>query len=90
MDSKDELVKQHAKVAEDAVAGWEKAENEVVELKQKLEDAADKNIVLEDRVSHLDGALKECVRQLRQFRDEQEKKIQEAVTEMNKMKRHSM
>ncbi|CAE6072617.1 unnamed protein product [Arabidopsis arenosa] len=90
MDSKDELVKQHAKVAENAVAGWEKAENEVVELKQKLEDAADKNIVLEDRVSHLDGALKECVRQLRQFRDEQEKKIQEAVTEMNKMKRHSM
>ncbi|EFH69443.1 T26F17.2 [Arabidopsis lyrata subsp. lyrata] len=84
MDSKDELVKQHAKVAEDAVAGWEKAENEVVELKQKLEDAVDKNIVLEDRVSHLDGALKECVRQLRQFRDEQEKKIQEAVTESTK------
>ncbi|CAD5313400.1 unnamed protein product [Arabidopsis thaliana] len=84
MDSKDELVKQHAKVAEDAVAGWEKAENEVVELKQKLEDAADKNIVLEDRVSHLDGALKECVRQLRQFRDEQEKNIQAAVTESTK------
>ncbi|KAG7597869.1 Filament-like plant protein [Arabidopsis suecica] len=84
MDSKEELVKQHAKVAEDAVAGWEKAENEVVELKQKLEDAADKNIVLEDRVSHLDGALKECVRQLRQFRDEQEKKIQVAVTESTK------
>ncbi|CAL9215829.1 unnamed protein product [Arabidopsis halleri] len=84
MDSKDELVKQHAKVAEDAVAGWEKAENEVVELKQKLEDAAEKNIVLEDRVIHLDGALKECVRQLRQFRDEQERKIQEAVTESTK------
>ncbi|XP_010459903.1 PREDICTED: filament-like plant protein 2 [Camelina sativa] len=84
MDSKDELVKQHAKVAEDALGGWERAENEVVELKQKLEDAASKNNVLEDRVSYLDGALKECVRQLRQFRDEQEDKIQEAVTRCSK------
>ncbi|XP_010477428.1 PREDICTED: filament-like plant protein 2 [Camelina sativa] len=84
MDSKDELVKQHANVAEDALAGWERAENEVVELKQKLEDAASKNNVLEDRVTHLDGALKECVRQLRQFRDEQEDKIQEAVTRRSK------
>ncbi|CAH2067743.1 unnamed protein product [Thlaspi arvense] len=81
VSAKDELVKQHVKVAEEAVAGWEKAENEVVELKEKLEAADDKNRVLEDRVSHLDGALKECVRQLRQARDEQEQRIQDAVTE---------
>lgn len=53
----------------------------MVELKEKLEAADDKNRVLEDRVSHLDGALKECVRQLRQARDEQEQRIQDAVTE---------
>ncbi|VVA95637.1 unnamed protein product [Arabis nemorensis] len=81
VSAKDDLVKQHVKVAEEAVAGWEKAENEVVELKEKLEAADDKNKVLEDRVSHLDGALKECVRQLRQARDEQEQRIQDAVTE---------
>ncbi|WZZ10810.1 hypothetical protein YC2023_096731 [Brassica napus] len=81
MVSNDELVKQHAKVAEDAVTasilllslfpleyfflvetisvvvfqGWEKAENEVVELNQKLEDAGmphagKEKIVLQDRV----------------------------------------
>ncbi|KAH0916193.1 hypothetical protein HID58_030639 [Brassica napus] len=56
MVSNDELVKQHAKVAEDAVtARWEKAENEVVELNQKLEDAGmphagKEKIVLQDRV----------------------------------------
>nr|VDD06952.1 unnamed protein product [Brassica rapa] len=56
MVSNDELVKQHAKVAEDAVtARWEKAENEVFELNQKLEDAGmpragKENIVLQDRV----------------------------------------
>ncbi|CAG7903354.1 unnamed protein product [Brassica rapa] len=32
--------------------GWEKAENEVVEMKEKLEAADDKNRVLEDRVVH--------------------------------------
>ncbi|KAJ9673622.1 hypothetical protein PVL29_023273 [Vitis rotundifolia] len=77
--AKDDLVKQHAKVAEEAVAGWEKAENEVVVLKQQLEAAVQENLVLEDRVSRLDGALKECVRQLRQAREEQEEKISEAV-----------
>ena len=59
--------------------GWEKAENEVVALKQQLDSAVQENSVLEDRVSHLDGALKELVRQLRQAREEQEQKIQEAV-----------
>lgn len=77
--AKDDLVKQHAKVAEEAVAGWEKAESEVVVLKQQLEAAVQENLVLEDRVSRLDGALKECVRQLRQAREEQEEKISEAV-----------
>lgn len=59
--------------------GWEKAENEVLALKQKLEAAYQKNSALEDRLGHLDGALKECVRQLRQSREEQEQKINEAV-----------
>ncbi|TXG52988.1 hypothetical protein EZV62_022157 [Acer yangbiense] len=79
VSAKEDLVKQHAKVAEEAIAGWEKAENEVAVLKQKFEAAVQQNSVLEERVSHLDGALKECVRQLRQARDEQEQKINEAV-----------
>lgn len=59
--------------------GWEKAENEVLALKQKLETAYQKNSALEDRLGHLDGALKECVRQLRQAREEHEQKIHEVV-----------
>ncbi|KAL5558413.1 hypothetical protein UlMin_034624 [Ulmus minor] len=80
VSAKDDLVKQHSKVAEEAVAGWEKAENEVATLKQQLEAAVKQNSALEDRVSHLDGALRECVRELRQARDEQEQKINEAVS----------
>ncbi|KAG2716084.1 hypothetical protein I3843_03G110400 [Carya illinoinensis] len=79
ISAKEELVKQHAKVAEEAVSGWEKAENEVLSLKQQLEAAKKKNSFLEDRACHLDGALKECVRQLRQAREEQEQKINEVV-----------
>ncbi|XP_058731116.1 filament-like plant protein [Vicia villosa] len=77
--AKEDLVKQHSKVAEEAVEGWEKAENEVSSLKQQLDAVRHKNSGLEDRVSHLDGALKECMRQLRQAREVQEQKIHEAV-----------
>ncbi|CAH9136482.1 unnamed protein product [Cuscuta epithymum] len=76
VSAKEDLVKQHAKVAEEAVAGWEKAENEVVALKQQLEVAEQQNV-------QLDGALKECVRQLRNAKDEQEKRIAEAILEKN-------
>ncbi|XP_078150601.1 uncharacterized protein LOC144545907 [Carex rostrata] len=78
--AKEELVKQHAKVAEEAVVGWEEAEREVINLKQQLEATSHKNISLEDHISHLDTALKECVRQLRQSRDEQPQKILEAIS----------
>ncbi|WJX16663.1 hypothetical protein P8452_06663 [Trifolium repens] len=81
VNSKEDLVKQHAKVAEEAIAGWEKAENEVANLKKQLGTVTLRNSALEDRVTHLDGALKECVRQLRQTREEHEANIQDAVAE---------
>ncbi|KAJ6817228.1 filament-like plant protein 3 [Iris pallida] len=79
ISSKEDLVKQHSKVAEEAVSGWEKAEKELAAMKQQLEVTSHKNSVLEDKISHLDGALKECVRQLRRSREEQEQKIHDAL-----------
>uniref|UniRef100_A0A7N0U2H6 Filament-like plant protein 3 n=1 Tax=Kalanchoe fedtschenkoi TaxID=63787 RepID=A0A7N0U2H6_KALFE len=76
---KEDSVKQHAKVAEEAVSGWEKAENEVLAMRQQLEAVTQKNLALEDRMGHLDGALKECVRQLRQAKEEQDQLINDAV-----------
>jgi len=78
--AKEDLVKQHAKVTEEAVAGWEQAEAEVTTLKGLLEASCQKNVSLQDQVSHLDEALKECVRQLRLAREEQEDKIREIVS----------
>ncbi|CAI9777547.1 unnamed protein product [Fraxinus pennsylvanica] len=78
--AKEDLVKQHAKVAEEAVSGWERAENEVLVLKKQTEVLTQKNSVLEERAGQLDEALRECLRQLRQAREEQEQKIYDGVS----------
>ncbi|RWW50339.1 hypothetical protein BHE74_00043420 [Ensete ventricosum] len=80
VSAKEDLVKQHGKIAEEAVLGWENAEKEILSLKQQLEATSRENSSLEDRVVHLDAALKECVRQLRQTREEQEEKVHDAIT----------
>ncbi|XP_015902959.3 filament-like plant protein 4 isoform X1 [Ziziphus jujuba] len=79
MTTKDNLVKQHAKVAEEAVSGWEKAEAEAIALKNHLESVTLSKLTVEDRASHLDGALKECMRQIRNLKEEHEQKLQEVV-----------
>ncbi|XP_030512273.2 filament-like plant protein 4 [Rhodamnia argentea] len=77
--AKDTLAKQHAKVAEDAVSGWEKAEAEALALKSHLESVTLSKLTAEDRASHLDGALKECMRQIRNLKEDHERNLQEVV-----------
>ncbi|KAI3516940.1 hypothetical protein L1887_16109 [Cichorium endivia] len=79
MTTKENLVKQHAKVAEEAVSGWEKAEAEAATLKNHLESVTLLKLTAEDRGSHLDGALKECMRQIRNLKEEHEQKIHDVV-----------
>ncbi|XP_065880555.1 filament-like plant protein 4 [Euphorbia lathyris] len=79
MTTKDNLVKQHAKVAEEAVCGWEKAEAEALALKNHLETVTLSKLTAEDRASHLDGALKECMRQIRNLKEEHEQKLQDVI-----------
>ncbi|OWM80907.1 filament-like plant protein 4 [Punica granatum] len=77
--AKDNLAKQHAKVAEEAVSGWEKAEAEALALKNHLESVTLSKLTAEDRAAHLDGALKECMRQIRNLKEEHEQKLQDVV-----------
>ncbi|KAI9165631.1 hypothetical protein LWI28_017752 [Acer negundo] len=79
INSKDNLVQQHAKVAEDAVSGWEKAEAEALLLKRQLESVTLLKLTAEDRASHLDGALKECTRQIRNVKEESEQNLHDAI-----------
>ncbi|KAK4390772.1 Filament-like plant protein 4 [Sesamum angolense] len=84
MTDKENLVKQHAKVAEEAVSGWEKAEAEAAALKNHLESVTLLKLTAEDRAAHLDGALKECMRQIRNLKEEHDQKLHEVV--LNKAK----
>ncbi|KAK7252958.1 hypothetical protein RIF29_37286 [Crotalaria pallida] len=79
LNNKDNIVKQHAKVAEEAVSGWEKADAEVISLRGQLESITVTKLTVEDRASHLDGALKECMRQIRTLKEDSEQKLQEVI-----------
>ncbi|XP_057421267.1 filament-like plant protein 7 [Lotus japonicus] len=83
-DAKDELVKKQTKIAHEAVSGWEKTEDEVLSMKQYLDEALQQKLVYEERVAHLDGALKECMQQLRFVREEQGRRIHDAVMTASK------
>ncbi|KAK7283404.1 hypothetical protein RIF29_12899 [Crotalaria pallida] len=84
INTKEAMVKQHAKVAEEAVSGWEKAEAEALALKNHLESVTLSKLAAEDRASHLDGALKECMWQIRNLKEEHEQKIQEVALSKTK------
>ncbi|KAJ0713695.1 putative transcription factor bZIP family [Helianthus annuus] len=77
--TQENLVKQHSKVAEEAVSGWEKAEAEAATLKNHLESVTLLKLTAEDRASHLDGALKECMRQIRNLKEEHEQTVHDVV-----------
>ncbi|KAK5843590.1 Filament-like plant protein 7 [Gossypium arboreum] len=81
---KDELVKERENMALQAIAGREKAESEATSLKGKLDEALQRRVTSEERVTHLDAALKECMRQLRFVREEQERRIRDAVMSVSK------
>ncbi|KAK4434607.1 Filament-like plant protein 4 [Sesamum alatum] len=83
--NKENLVKQHAKVAEEAISGWEKAEGEAATLKNHLESVTLLKLTAEDRASHLDGALKECMRQIRNLKEEHDQQLHEVVLEKTKL-----
>ncbi|XP_031482373.1 filament-like plant protein 7 [Nymphaea colorata] len=82
--AKDDIVKQHAKAAKEAIAGWEKAEAEAVSFKQGLDNALEQAAEADDKIAHLDGALKECMRQLRHVREEQEQRIHDAIMKVTR------
>ncbi|KAJ4963827.1 hypothetical protein NE237_023766 [Protea cynaroides] len=83
-NAKDDLVTEHSKVAEEAIAGWEKAEAEALFFKQELDEALQQRLAADERIAHLDAALKECMLQLRFVREEQEWRIHDAVLEASK------
>nr|GLL39031.1 filament-like plant protein 7 isoform X1 [Ipomoea trifida] len=83
-NAKDDFAQRQANIAQEAIAGWEKAEAEAIFVKQELEKALYEIEAGDERLVNLDAALKECMQQLRSVRGEQEKRIHDAVFETSK------
>ncbi|KAK3018565.1 hypothetical protein RJ639_004290 [Escallonia herrerae] len=83
-NAEDDLVADHAKTAQEAIAAREKAEADVVFLKQELNEALQQRTAVNERLVHLNAALRECMQQLSSVREEQELRICDAVTETSK------
>lgn len=62
------------------LTGWEKAKAETASLKKKLEEALNEKNRSNERSSHTDAGLKECMQQLRFVREEQERRMHDALT----------
>ncbi|MCO5587324.1 hypothetical protein L7F22_041273 [Adiantum nelumboides] len=80
----DDLAKQHATVAEEAVSGWEKTKSEYMLMKYQLDTALEQKQAAEVRVFHLNGTLKDCMQQLRRAREEQEQAVHEAIVKRSR------
>ncbi|MCO5604322.1 hypothetical protein L7F22_058487 [Adiantum nelumboides] len=76
--ARDELVQQNAKVAEEAVAGWEKAECEAACLKQQLDEEMRYKAAMEEQLVRLEKALKDNMGKL-QHTEESERKLLKVV-----------
>ncbi|KAL0365377.1 UNVERIFIED_CONTAM: Filament-like plant protein 7 [Sesamum angustifolium] len=77
--AKDKLVQDYEKMVEDAVADKNKAEEEVRRLKEELDEVQQQRAAANDRLGHLNSALKDCMEQLNLVRDGQEQRIHDAV-----------
>ncbi|GAU24995.1 hypothetical protein TSUD_312300 [Trifolium subterraneum] len=72
INTKETVVKQHAKVAEEAVSGWEKAEAEALALKEHLESERSNMLIqlseqkasAEAEIEHLKSNIESCEREI--------------------------
>ncbi|KAI0512418.1 hypothetical protein KFK09_013057 [Dendrobium nobile] len=77
-DAKDALIGKQSQVAEEAIAGWKKAEAEALSFKLELDDALRQKVIAEEKVTNIDAALKECVQRLNALKEEQHRTVNDA------------
>ncbi|XP_009117285.1 filament-like plant protein 7 [Brassica rapa] len=70
----------HKSETQEAIIGWEKTKAESASLEKKLEEALTEKHKSDERSSHAEAGLKECMQQLRFLRDEQEQRMHDALT----------
>ncbi|KAM0011890.1 putative filament-like plant protein [Helianthus debilis subsp. tardiflorus] len=74
-NAKDRLMAEHAKAAQEANSGKERAEALVAIQKQELENVIQQKVAAVERLIHLNAALKNCKRELSCTKIEQDRKV---------------
>ncbi|XP_074579624.1 filament-like plant protein 7 isoform X2 [Curcuma longa] len=82
--AKDDLLAKQAKVAEEAIAGWEKAEAQALSLKQQLDGALLQKKAAEERLVARDTELQECMQHLRGVKEEQQLVVNNASSRISR------
>ncbi|XP_031386834.1 filament-like plant protein 7 isoform X2 [Punica granatum] len=83
-DDKDDLAKKHEKMAQDTLAARDMAESELMSLRKKSDECLKQRAADEERLTHLDLALRESTQHLQFLREEQEHRIHDAVIKVSK------
>ncbi|WOL04966.1 filament-like plant protein 7 [Canna indica] len=83
-NGKDDLLAKQEKVAEEAIAGWKKAEAEACSLKWQLDVALLQKRAAEDRVVDAEKSLKECMQQLQAIKEDQKLIINNAALKISR------
>ncbi|CDO97196.1 unnamed protein product [Coffea canephora] len=83
-NAKEELLQNHAKMAEEAMAAQKKVEAEVLHLRNELDEALKQKLAANDRLGNLNAALKDCMQQLNVVREEQEQRVNDAIMRTSK------
>ncbi|MCD9645081.1 hypothetical protein HAX54_033756 [Datura stramonium] len=78
-NSKDEQLIKFAEMEQEAIAGQKKAEAEVLALRKELDEAVHQREAANERIMHLNTALRDHMQQLSSLREEQEQKVRDAV-----------
>ncbi|XP_038975037.1 filament-like plant protein 7 [Phoenix dactylifera] len=83
-NAKDDLIAKQAKVAEEAIAGWEKARAEAASFRQQLADALLQKATAEERIVDIDSALKECMQQLHMDKEEHQQSTNDCAMKISR------
>ncbi|MCO5599160.1 hypothetical protein L7F22_053260 [Adiantum nelumboides] len=76
---KDEQLKQHVLALKEEKSARVKAEDDCLSSKQELDRTCQQKVVVEARMMQLNGALKECMDEMRHAKDQLEQKAQETA-----------
>ncbi|XP_073125324.1 filament-like plant protein 7 [Henckelia pumila] len=77
--TKDGIVQKHQEIAEDTVQDKLKAEEELLRLRQELDETKQEKALADERLSQSNSALKDSMDQLRRIQEQHDKRTRDAV-----------